>query len=119
MKDQNGKPFFVTFTQADQEVPTRPYDLEHVVTALHLALQAARSNHGGRVNFLELNAARLHVFTNKTSSISVTALTELDLAKVYLALRPLLAVVPKNRLTGKMTKDEVLAKMEELSQLAI
>ena len=110
MKNQIDRPFFVTFTQADQEVPTRPYDLEHVVTALHLALQAARSNHGGRVNFLELNAARLHVFTN---------LTELDLAKVYLALRPLLAVVPKNRLTGKMTKDEVLAKMEELSQLAI
>jgi len=114
MSDQNDKPFFVSFTQAGQKVPPRPYDFEHVMIALRFAFQAA-----DWVNFTEFETGRLRVFTSATASVAVTAATDADMARVYRVLYPVLSVVSRGFFSGKMTKDEVLAKMEKLSQFAI
>ena len=113
MSDQNDERYLVRFTHADQEVPPRSYDFGRVMSALRFAFQAA-----GRVNFTELDARKLRVFTSATASVAVTALIDADMARVYRVLYPVLSVVPREIFLGKMNKATVLAKMEELSRLA-
>jgi hypothetical protein len=118
MSEKGKTGYFVSFMQGGQRVPPRPYDLEHTMRALSFAVQAARANRGGRVDFRQVGEAELIMFNSESGSVHVTAASDVDMAIVYRDMVPVLEKLPRRLWVGGLARDEVLAKMTAMARLA-
>ena len=105
--------FRVGFIQGGQRVPEQSYDLDHVRSALSFAIEAAKENRGGGLNFTELSPDRLIFFNSAHSTMRITT-DPRNMQAVYFILMASLASIPPNFWRGRMNKEAVMDRLREL-----